>query len=233
MIESGFYPVNKPAGRTSHDVVDYMRKITGIKKIGHAGTLDPLATGVLILGIGKEATKKLDTWHVHPKTYYAEITLGARSSTDDAEGEITPVSDKKPAETETRKTLETLVGTHEQMPPDISAKKVGGQRLYALARKKKPIEKKPSLVTIHSIDLLEYAYPIVKIRVVCGTGTYIRSIARDLGDKLGIGGYVSVLKRESIGPITLNDCIEMDKTISKEEMEERIKEKGLSVKDSP
>lgn len=204
-IESGFLLVNKPAGMTSHDVVNIIRKKTGIKKVGHAGTLDPMATGLLILAVGK-ATKEISKFSGMDKIYEAEITLGAESDTDDAEGKLISVSSQIPKETEIGEALKNMTGETNQIPPKFSAKKINGVTAYKLARQGKEFELKPKKITIYNLDLQNYSYP--KINLVCkvSSGTYIRAIARDLGKVLQTGAYLSKLNRTKIGDYRLEDA---------------------------
>lgn len=197
-----FLLINKPKGITSHDVIDELRKITGIRKIGHAGTLDPNATGLLIVGIGRESTKKLGNIAKNTtKQYKAEIRLGIEKDTDDAEGKTIHKTEIE-TEIETEeiiKTLDGLTGKQEQMPPLFSAIKVDGKKAYVLARKGKSISLSPRKITIHSINLIDYSYPVLHIACHVSSGTYIRSLARDIGKKLGCGAYLKNLKRIKIG----------------------------------
>lgn len=222
---SGFIAVDKPQDWTSHDVVAWLRSRLGIKKIGHAGTLDPMATGVLILGIGREGTSKLDQWHQFEKKYEAEMTLGANSTTDDAEGEFTLVSDKVPTKEEIEAAAATFVGAIMQMPPRYSAKKIKGVKSYHAARQGKELELVPVPVKIHSIAVGEYEYPRCRLSVNCGTGTYVRAIARDIGEALGTGAYLSSLVRSSIGPIGLDRCLKLDRYLAmpKEEASDALR----------
>ena len=197
-----FLFVDKPKGMTSHDVVDEVRIITGESKVGHAGTLDPNATGLLILGIGRPSTKKLgDVSKNTRKKYEAEIYLGEERDTDDTEG-IT-ISKAKgflpPTESEIRLILATFLGKQKQIPPAHSAIKVKGKKAYQLARKGKALNLKPRKVQIYSIKFLSYQFPILKIETQVSSGTYIRSLARDIGKRVGCGAYLTELKRTQIG----------------------------------
>jgi len=208
--EGGFILVNKPAGITSHDVVDKLRKITKIKKIGHAGTLDPFATGLLILGIGREFTKKLVIFQRQDKEYIAKLRLGAESDTFDREGKIIERKiEKIPEKQEVEEVLKNFLGEIEQIPPIFSAKKIKGKKLYELARKGIKLQPKPQRVTIYEISILEYNFPFLKIKVKCSSGTYIRSLASDIGKKLGCGAYVEELTRTKIGSFSLDDAVEL------------------------
>lgn len=206
---SGLLLVDKPASWTSHDIVAKMRGVLGIKRIGHAGTLDPFATGLVILGIYK-GTKHLERIMHETKDYETTIKLGATSSTFDIEGEIIEnVITRPPTTEDIEKALDLFRGGYEQRAPLFSAKHVNGKRLYDLAREGKATEEmRPSkFVKIESIDVLAYTYPELALKITCGSGTYIRSIADDLGRALGIGGYCLTLRRTRIGPYQAKDGI--------------------------
>jgi tRNA pseudouridine55 synthase len=206
LVEAAFLNINKPKGITSHDVVARLRRIIGIKQIGHGGTLDPMAEGVMTIALGKAC--RLLRFLPDDKTYKATIRLGLITDTDDIEGKVLAedksATDNPPSRELVAAALLDFKGDIEQIPPYFSAIHVDGQRLYELARKGQPppdIKARP--VTIHSIDLLDYQAPEITIRVHCSKGTYIRSIARDLGQKLGPGGTLSGLVRESAGKFQL------------------------------
>ncbi|MDP3999917.1 MAG: tRNA pseudouridine(55) synthase TruB [bacterium] len=213
MQTDGFLLVDKPSGWTSHDVVAHVRKMSGIKKVGHGGTLDPMATGLLVIGLGK-ATKELERFVQGDKTYVAEVTLGATTATDDAEGTVEPAPDvadaAQPSHADVAAALKRFEGEIEQLPPVYSAIKTGGKKAYVEARKGRTVERKPRKVTIHDIELLEYEWPIVRFRTTVSKGTYIRSIARDLGERLGTGGYLSALRREGVGTFDVKDALGAD-----------------------
>jgi len=197
--------INKPKGWTSHDVVAKLRGVLGIKKIGHAGTLDPLATGLLIILVGKK-TKEADNFLKLDKEYIAEIKLGAVSNTYDGEGTIAVKSSKaKVARAHIEKVIEKFVGEVLQTPPIFSAIKIKGQPAYKLARKGKEVKLKPRKIKIYDIEILDYCWPDLKIKVKCGSGTYIRSLANDIGQALGTGGYLFALTRTKIGEFDLKD----------------------------
>jgi tRNA pseudouridine55 synthase len=209
-VEGGFILINKPAGITSHDVVDKLREITRIKRIGHAGTLDPFATGLLILGIGREFTKKLSIFQKKDKEYIATLRLGAESDTFDKEGKIVEKKvEKIPERKEIEEVLRSFLGEIEQIPPLFSAKKIKGKKLYELARKGIKIEAKPQKVKIYEISILKYKFPYLKIKVKCSSGTYIRSLANDIGKRLGCGAYVEELIRTKIGEFSLGSSVEL------------------------
>ena len=191
--------INKPAGWTSFDVVKKVRGIIKEKKVGHAGTLDPFAEGVLVLGTGPD-TKKLTDITTASKIYRAELTLGKATDTQDRDGKI---SAEAPVPELTRETIDAVlasfVGTQEQIPPMYSAKQVNGQRLYKLARKNKTVERDPVTITIDQISLLDYTEPVITFEVTCSKGTYVRVLGADIAAKLGTVGHLTALVRTSVG----------------------------------
>ena len=208
--------MDKPLGWTSFDVVKRIRgKLhhrLGIKKlkVGHAGTLDPLATGVLIVCTGK-MTKQIDELQAHVKEYVAEITLGATTPSFDLE---TPIDATYPTEHITREQVEQVlqqqfVGSIKQVPPSYSACKVDGHRAYKMARKGKEVELKAKELVIDEIELLNYSMPRIEIRVVCSKGTYIRALARDIGQALGSGAHLTALRRTRVGGVRVGDCLQV------------------------
>ena len=208
----GFLNVNKPRGPTSHDVVARIRRMLPKgTKIGHAGTLDPAADGVLVLCVGP-ATRLADHVQRGAKRYTAEVTLAAVSTTDDTEGEITPTPGAVPVPRERlEEALRAFVGRVEQVPPAHSAVHVDGRRAYKLARKGEAPDLAPRPVVIHAIELLSYEWPTAVLDVRCGVGTYIRALARDLGAALGVGGHLSRLTRTEVGPFRLDRAVDLDK----------------------
>ncbi|MDO8442902.1 MAG: tRNA pseudouridine(55) synthase TruB [bacterium] len=199
----------KPKGITSNDAVQKVRSIVGRDvKVGHAGTLDPLAQGVLVIAVGREATKTISEVVKKEKEYVAEITLGFESSTDDAEGEKTAINfSKQPIQEEITKTFPEFIGNIKQTPPIYSAIKISGKEAYKYARQGQEIKMEPREVEIKNIELLEYAWPKLKIKVLTGPGVYIRSLARDIGKKLGVGGYLSFLERTRVGDFKKEDAV--------------------------
>ena len=208
--------MDKPLGWTSFDVVKRIRgKLhhrLGIKKlkVGHAGTLDPLATGVLIVCTGK-MTKQIDELQAHVKEYVAEITLGATTPSFDLE---TPIDATYPTEHITREQVEQVlrqqfVGSIKQVPPSYSACKVDGHRAYKMARKGQEVELKAKELVIDEIELLNYSMPRIEIRVVCSKGTYIRALARDIGQALGSGAHLTALRRTRVGGVRVDDCLQV------------------------
>ncbi|MBI5221546.1 MAG: tRNA pseudouridine(55) synthase TruB [Candidatus Magasanikbacteria bacterium] len=208
--------IDKPATWTSFDAVNFIRSAlyhtTGIKKmkVGHTGTLDPFATGLLLVAIGRENTKKINIFSKLPKTYLATLYLGATSDTFDNTGTIIKNPDAKTVDLkEIKKTLQNFIGEQDQLPPMFSAKKVNGQRLYKLARKGKEVKREPSRITIFDIKLLNYSYPNLTIEINCSAGTYIRTLANDIGHQLGIGAYCLALRRTKIGEYKIEDAIKL------------------------
>lgn len=206
-MDSGLVIVDKPAGWTSHDVVGRMRRLAKTRKVGHAGTLDPMATGVLVLGIGK-ATRLLGHLALTRKGYDATIRLGESTNTDDAEGEtIATASAAGVAEEALRGGVAELTGTIQQVPPQVSAIKVNGERAYKMARKGEDVELAARSVTVDEFavtDVRRHGDLIdVDASVSCSSGTYIRALARDLGASLGCGGHLTALRRTRVGPYDL------------------------------
>ena len=204
MIE-GVFAIYKEEGMSSHDVVDEVRRLTGHQRVGHAGTLDPYATGVLVVGVGRNATKQLRYIAGTEKEYITRVKLGWRSTTDDREGRIEQVfrpTGTIPAEVQVRQALTHFHGTIDQRPPVFSAVKVRGRAAYKLARKGRDLTLPPRRVEVKEIELLGYAWPSVDVRLVTGPGFYVRSFARDLGELLGTGGYMERLERIRVGTYT-------------------------------
>jgi tRNA pseudouridine55 synthase len=203
--------VIKPKGPTSNNILTQIKKISGIKKIGHAGTLDPLASGVLVVAISRQSTKKIAEEVKKEKEYIADITLGMESTTDDEQGEKTvwKVSEV-PKVPEVSKVLEGFIGDIEQLPPIYSAIKINGKEAYKYAHKGLAVEMTKRPAFIKEIELLEYEYPHLKIRVVTGKGVYIRTLAKDIGIALGTGAYMSDLVRTRVGEFTLENSYTLE-----------------------
>lgn len=203
----GVLLVDKEKGRTAFYLVKVLRKISGIQKIGHAGILDPFATGVMVMLIGRSYTKISDRFLNDNKEYIATIKLGEATDTFDCDGQVTQKSNQIPD----LQTIESVVlefqGTIDQIPPMFSAKKVNGKKLYLLARQGIEIERKPVKINLET-KILEYSYPLLKIQVACSKGTYIRSIASEIGEKLGCFGHLIALQRTQSGVYQLKDCID-------------------------
>ena len=209
-VQSGLVVVDKPAGMTSHDVVARVRRVAGTRKVGHAGTLDPMATGVLVLGVNR-ATRLLGHLTLTEKSYEATVRLGAATTTDDAEGEVTGTASAAAlTEDDVRTALRQFEGEILQVPSTVSAIKVGGKRAYQLARDGEEVALAARPVVVHALeaghfrregDLLD-----LDLRVACSSGTYVRALARDLGEALGVGGHLTALRRTSVGPFTLEQA---------------------------
>lgn len=214
MFEDGVHLIDKPKGWTSFDVVNKIRfsvaKERGKKpkniKVGHAGTLDPLATGLLIVLVGKEFTKKASEYSKMDKTYEVTMKLGQTSTTGDEEGEKTDISEKQPLTAEIEETINKFVGEIMQTPHSFSAIKINGQRAYKLARKGHEVAIEPRKVTIHATELTDYTYPLVKFTTKVSSGTYIRSLVEDMGKELKTGAYMSDLRRLKIGRFNVDDA---------------------------
>jgi tRNA pseudouridine55 synthase len=210
----GILLVDKPSGWTSHDVVAKIRKELTKKlgkkiKVGHAGTLDPMATGLLIILIGGY-TKRAGQFLKLDKSYDCELTLGKTSTTGDGDGQISHVSDKKPPEEQIKEITHGFVGTIKQTPPVYSAIKIKGQAAYKLARAGKELKMEPRVVTVYSLKINKYEYPKLSFTTKVSSGTYIRSLASDIGTKLGTGAYLSALRRTQIDYFTIQDAIKIE-----------------------
>lgn len=206
---NGILILNKPSGWTSFDVVAKVRRLTQVQRVGHTGTLDPLATGVLVICLG-HATRLIEYMIGHDKSYRATIRLGVETDTYDATGQITDAHPVDVSEPELRETLKTFAGDIGQVPPMYSAVKRGGKKLYDLARKGVEVAREPRAVTIYSIDLLAFEPPDVTIDVRCSSGTYIRSLAHDLGRALGCGAHLSALMRTAVGDFDLSRTVSVE-----------------------
>lgn len=208
-VVSGVLVVDKPIGLTSHDVVQIIRRGTGIRRAGHTGTLDPRASGVLVVLIGP-AVRLSEYVSASDKRYQATIHLGSATDTYDAEGTITrSASVDDISEDKFMEILETFVGEIEQVPPPYSAVKVKGRKAYEMARQGEEVELEPRTIQVYSLDVLEWAPPEVVIDVYCSSGTYVRSLAHDLGKSLGTGAHLIGLRRTKSGRFTLRDAVPM------------------------
>ena len=205
---NGIICVNKETGYTSHDVVAKLRGILDQKKIGHTGTLDPNATGVLPVCLGN-ATKLVDMLTDTDKEYRATLLLGVTPDTEDIWGKELSRKEVTVSAEEVFRAVMSFAGTYMQVPPMYSAKKVGGQKLYELARDGRVIERKPREVTIKKIEIIMIQLPYVRFSVTCSKGTYIRSLCRDIGERLGVGGCMSELTRTRVGRFTLSDAVKL------------------------
>lgn len=202
----GVLIVDKEKNMTSHDVVDFVRKKFNIKKVGHAGTLDPNATGVLVLLLGK-ATKLSDKFLQEYKEYEAEMKLGEKTDTADCEGKVTSTREVTSTEKEIKEAIAEFVGETEQVPPMVSAKKVKGKRLYKLARKGVEVERKPKKITIKTIEIIGIDSPYVRFKLICSKGTYVRQLAEDIGERLGCGAHLTQLRRLRSGSFSIDEAV--------------------------
>ncbi|MFA5644479.1 MAG: tRNA pseudouridine(55) synthase TruB [Patescibacteria group bacterium] len=210
--KNGFILINKNSGPTSHDIIYKLRKISKIKKIGHAGTLDPLATGLLIVAIGRPATKNISNFVKLDKKYEAEIFLGETTDTYDREGKVLKkYQGEKIKQEKLGEALQKISKRTSQIPPMYSAKKIKGQKLYELARKNIEIQRPPQKIEIYSLKLMKYRWPKIKLEIHCSSGTYIRSIAHDLGEELGCGAYLKELKRTAISKFLSKKAVKIEK----------------------
>lgn len=217
---NGIVNIYKEKGYTSHDVVAVLRKVVGQKKIGHTGTLDPDATGVLPVCLGR-ATKVCELLTDHDKTYEALLLLGKTTDTQDISGEVLEERDPDDlTEEEVRSCIESFIGEYDQIPPMYSALKVNGKKLYELAREGKTVERKSRKVQIHGIRILEMNLPHVRMEVDCSKGTYIRTLCHDIGEKLQVGGCMEELERTKVGRFLKEDAVTLDEVRQKMEQGE-------------
>lgn len=207
-----FLLIDKPKGMTSHDVVNKIRKLTGVKRVGHGGTLDPNATGLLVIGIGRESTKKLGNILLKTeKTYEGEIILGEERTTDDIKGMV--VDENKsitPSKSEVLKCIKDFEGAIKQSPPQYSAVKVKGKKSYELARKGRRVNLDKREIFVKKLNLIQYDYPVLKVLAEVSSGTYIRSLARDIGRKLKTFAYLNNLRRIKVGNFAVKDAVKID-----------------------
>ncbi len=208
--ESGVLLVDKPTEWTSHDVVNFVRRRFGIAKVGHCGTLDPAATGLLVLVLGK-ATRLSDRLMGHDKRYAGTLRLGIETSSQDREGEVTATKDASHITADdVARVIPHYVGDLQQIPPMVSAIKVNGKPLYKLARKGKEIEREARSVTVHEFKITKVAIPDVEFEVACSKGTYVRTLCADIGAELGVGGHLLALRRLNSGKFDVKDAVTMD-----------------------
>ena len=208
-VPAGFLLIDKPSGWTSHDVVAKLRGLLRVKKVGHAGTLDPMATGLVVVGI-QRATRLLRFVQSAPKEYLARAVFGVATDSLDADGAILERDPMDFAEAELREVMDRFVGTIAQIPPMVSARKIGGKKLYELARQGVEVEREARDIEIHSLDLVEFApqqYPEVVFRTVCSTGTYVRTLADDMAQALGGRAHLSALRRIRNGSLHVEDAL--------------------------
>ncbi|MFQ5942147.1 MAG: tRNA pseudouridine(55) synthase TruB [Anaerolineales bacterium] len=209
MSAFGIIVVDKPEGLTSHKIVSIVRRGTGVRKVGHAGTLDPRASGVLVLCLGP-ATRLSEYLSSSNKTYEARIRFGESTETYDSEGETTSSSGEVPNEAQIETVLEKYRGEIQQVPPPFSAVKLQGKKAYELAREGKPVKLESRSVTVYELTKLGYEPPDLSIRVECSAGTYIRSLAHDLGEALSTGAHLASLRRIKAGPFSLDDAVTLE-----------------------
>lgn len=214
---TGLLNVHKPPGMTSREAVDYVKRLVHPVKTGHAGTLDPLASGVLIVCVGS-ATRLIEYVQAMPKRYVATFLLGRTSDTEDIEGDVRLISDaRQPTDTQLRAAAAKMIGVIQQRPPAYSALKVQGRRAYDLARAGKPVDLAPRPIEIQSIDIVSYDYPELVLDIECGSGTYIRSLGRDLAEAVGTSAVMSALVRTAIGGFKVDDAM-MPERLTRETM---------------
>lgn len=223
---NGVINVYKEPGFTSFDVVAKLRGILKQKKIGHTGTLDPDAEGVLVVCLGK-ATKLCDMLTDKDKSYEATLLLGKTTDTEDSSGKILTESEVSVTKQEVEDVIHSFVGEYDQIPPMYSAIKVNGKKLYELAREGIEIERKPRKVSIHSIEILSIELPYVRMKISCGKGTYIRSLCRDIGEKLGCGGIMDKLVRSSVNAAETGKVFTADTALKLDEIEEFVNSDSL------
>ncbi len=214
-MPEGVLNLDKPRGRTSHDVVEKVRDLTGIRRVGHAGTLDPLATGVLLVCVGRTATRIAEFLMAAPKTYRTDAHLGIATGTFDAEGEIVSRSPVDLSRGEIEEALDHFRGSIEQIPPMYSAVKRKGEPLYRLARRGVEVERAPRPVRIYSLKLIAWSRPTCTLEMKCSPGTYVRVLVHDLGQRLGCGAYVARLTRLASGSFLRKDAVALDEFVRK------------------
>ncbi len=206
----GIIVVDKPSGMTSHDVVAIVRRSLRFKRVGHAGTLDPLATGVLVILVGK-STQLFNKFVAFDKAYDATLKLGVKTHSADIQGDVLQ---ERPFDGVTRAMVEAsfrkFTGVIDQVPPMVSAVKHKGERLYKLARKGVAVERAPRQIRIDSLQLLEFAPPLVKFSLACSKGTYVRQVADDVGEDLGCGACITEIRRTLVGPFTIKEAVRLD-----------------------
>ena len=225
----GVLLVDKPSGMTSHDVVDHIRKATGIRRVGHTGTLDPAATGLLVLCLGK-ATRLSEYLTGLDKVYEGTMELGTVTDSYDKDGKVlesNPVPDIDLSDVQN--VLNSFLGRIEQIPPMVSAVKIGGERLYKKARKGEVVERAPRTVTVYEISALSYNNPEVFLRIRCSSGVYVRALCHDAGQKLGCGAALSVLRRISVGRFTINNAATLEKLTTLDSVNQNLIPMGQAL----
>ncbi len=205
----GYLLIDKPEGYTSHDVVAIVRRTLGVRQVGHTGTLDPIATGVLPICVGR-ATRMSEYLLADDKEYTATLQLGIRTDTYDRQGEVLGEAEVSISKERILDLLTAMIGRQKQVPPMFSAKKVGGKKLYDLARQGIEVERKPNDITIHALELIAFDPPLITIRAYVSKGTYIRSIVHDIGETLGCGAMMTALQRTRSGPFRIDQCTSLE-----------------------
>lgn len=229
----GILNLDKPKGWTSRDAVNVIQRLVRPEKTGHAGTLDPLARGVLVCPVGP-ATRLIEYVQRLPKTYEAVFLLGRHSETEDVDGTVVSLSDPPiPELDQIEAVLPSFRGLIEQVPPAFSALKVQGKRAYDLARKGQAVELKSRPVIIYSVEIQDYTYPRLGLRIECGSGTYVRSLGRDLARSLGTEAVMAELTRTAIGPFRIEDALAVSKELTSDDLRQNLRPTGEAVEDLP
>lgn len=235
-VRHGYIVIDKPAGWTSHDVIARVRRIVSERRVGHAGTLDPMATGVLPIAVGL-ATRTVEYLAAADKAYRASFTFGVATDSGDADGDVMSTHDASRLDLSTLEPILTsFTGEIDQVPPMHSAIRVNGQRLYTLARKGETVEVAPRRVEISSLTVVDWNNPVLTVDVTCSKGTYIRSLARDIGSAAGVGAHLSALQRMRSGPFTLDQAMTLEtleQRIASEPWDEIAYPSDITLRDAP
>lgn len=233
LATSGILNLAKPSGTTSRRALDVVARLVRPTRAGHAGTLDPLASGVLVVCIG-QATRLIEYVQRMPKTYEATFLLGRTSDTEDVEGKVDEISNPPlPTRAQIERAAAALVGEILQRPPAFSALKVQGRRAYDLARSGEVVDLAPRPITVYAMEVTSYDYPLLGLRIRCGSGTYVRSLGRDLAESLGTGAVMSALTRTAIGPFLLTDSCDPESLRTVDDVEARLQPPAVAVADLP